>query len=358
MKTLVAVIIFLCITSLSRADEQATAMYDGAVLTEDVTWSGSVLVKGSVVVAPQATLRIDAGTVVRFAASSAQPLPNLVIQGRIHAAGTADRPIVLTPDRSRPTRGAWGGIVLLATEKRNILEQCRIEYAETGIDVRYSAITLKGVSIVQAKTALLAHDGIIQMTGGTISDSETGLDLYNSELDSKNSRFSSCQRGCVLNKSSAVFVSPKIINNQQTGLEADECRIKISSGDFSGNAFGARIKGGEGQITMSRFQNNRQTALHLIGSRIKIQRCLFSENSRDALRTEDGKSLLLQNAFTSNGGYHLYNAGREEVGARQNWWGGTDPMLIKSKIYDSHLDEKAGAVHLSPWLNEKPPLMP
>ncbi len=148
MKTLFATCFFFCMTTISLAAEPGTTVvYDGAVLTEDVTWRGSILVKGFVVVAPQATLRIDPGTVVRFAATAAQQLPNLVVQGRLHAAGTGERPIMLTSDRSRPARGAWGGIVLLSTEKRNLLEHCRIEYAETGIDLRFSTITLKTVSI-------------------------------------------------------------------------------------------------------------------------------------------------------------------------------------------------------------------
>jgi Right handed beta helix region len=162
----------------------------------------------------------------------------------------------------------------------------------------------------------------------------------------------------VLNKSAVVLASPKIMNNQLTGLEADECRIKITGGEFSGNTLGARIKGGEGQIVMSRFLRNRQTALHLLGSRIKIQRCLFAENSQDALRTEDGMALLLNNAFSSNGGFNLYNAGREVVSARQNWWGTADQLLIGQKIYDEARDKNTGTVHIFPWLNEKPPLMP
>ena len=344
--------------TISPAAEQVTAVYDGAVLTEDVTWRGSILVKGAVIVAPQATLRIEPGTVVRFAATAAQQLPNLVIQGRFHAAGTSERPIVLTSDRSVPERGSWGGIVFLATEKRNLLEHCRIEYAETGIDVRFSTVTLKGVSIAQAQTALLSHDGVLQMTGGTVSDSETGIEIYNSEFDGKDTTVASCQRGFVLSKSAVVLAALKIMNNQQTGLEADECRIKITGGEFLGNALGARIKGGEGQIVMSRFLRNGQTALHLLGSRVKVQRCLFADNSQDALRTEDGRALLLNNAFNSNGGFNLFNAGHEVVAARQNWWGYTDQLLIRQKIHDVLQDKNTGAVHVFPWLNEKPLLMP
>ncbi len=358
MKTLFAACIFFYLTTISPAAEQVTTVYDGAVLTEDVTWSGSILVRGSVVVAPQATLRIDPGTVVRFAASTAQRLPNIVVQGRLHAAGSSERPIVLTYDQSRPMRGAWGGIVFLSTEKRNLLEHCRLEYAETGIDVRFSTLTLKGVSISQARTALLSHDGVVQMSGGTISDSDTGIEIYNSEFDGRGTVIDSCRRGCQLNRSSIVLATTRVVNSRQTGFEANECRIKISGGEFSGNERGAVIKGGEGQIVMSRFQRNRQTALHLSGSRIKIQRCLFSENLQDGLRTEDGTALPLNNAFISNAGFNLFNAGSETVSARQNWWGTADQSLIRQKIHDAARDKNAGVVDIFPWLDGKPPLMP
>lgn len=354
MKALFTFCIIFFMTTVSMAAEQATTIYDGAVLTEDVTWRGSILVRGFVIVSPQATLRIEPGTVVRFAVSAAQQLPSLLIQGRLHAVGTSERPIVLTSDHIKPTVGSWGGVVFLSTEKRNLLEFCRIEYAETGIDISFSTITIKSVSIMQAKTALLSYDGVIQMSGSTVSDSETGIKLYNSEFDGRDLTVSSCQRGCVLSKSSFVLSSSKIINNVQTGFEADECRIKITGGEFYGNALGARIKEGEGQINMSRFQQNRQTALHLISSRIKIQRCQFTNNYQDALRTEDGWAFLLNNTFSSNGGYNIYNAGREVVSARQNWWGTTDSILIGKKIRDAVLDKSTGAVTVFPWLNEKP----
>jgi Right handed beta helix region len=296
--------------------------------------------------------------VVRFAASAARQLPNLIVQGRIHAAGTPERPIVLTADRSVPVRGSWGGIVLLSTEKRNLLEQCRIEYAETGIDVRFSTVALKAVSIIQAQTGLLSHDGVVQMTGGTVADSETGIEIYNSEFDGRDTTVTSCQRGCVLKKSAVVFTSLNILNNLQVGLEAEECRLKVTGGAFSTNALGAQIKGGEGQFVMSRFINNRKTALHLSGSRLKIQRCQFAENLQDALRTEDGGVLLLNNAFSSNAGFNLYNAGHEVVTARQNWWGTVDQELIGKKIYDTSRDKNTGVVNIFPWLNEKPMLMP
>ena len=360
MKTLfaVCVVLLFCTVTISHASKQATTVYNETVFTEDVTWRGSILVKGFVVVAPHATLRIEPGTVVRFAAAAAQQLPNLVVQGRIHAAGISDRPILMTSERLNPPSGAWGGLVLLSTEKRNLLEHCNIEYAETGIDMRFSKLTLKSVTITQAKTALLSHDGVLQLTDCNVSDSEIGLDVHNSEFDGKDTTISSCRFGSVFSKSGVVLASLKILNNQQTGFAADDCRIKITDGEFNGNALGARINDSEGQIIMSRFQKNRQIALHLSGSRIKIQRCLLAENSQDALRTEDGLALILNNAFTNNGGYNLYNAGLEAVGARQNWWGGVDQSRADQKIYDHAVDNHVGTVDIYPWLNDRPLLVP
>ncbi|MEI6305694.1 MAG: hypothetical protein WCP33_02630 [Deltaproteobacteria bacterium] len=61
--------------------------YENITITEDVTWRGTILIRGSLVVAPQATLRIESGTVVRFMKSSIiRQTPRLVIMGGFTAA--------------------------------------------------------------------------------------------------------------------------------------------------------------------------------------------------------------------------------------------------------------------------------
>lgn len=339
--------------------DNASVVYDGVTFTEDVTWRGTVLVKGFVVVAPQATLTLEPGTIVRFSGPAAKNItPRLIVQGRIQAVGTYQRPILITSGRSKAARGDWGGISLVSSEKRNILEHCRIEYADSGIDARFSTVSLKMVSITKSNTSILAHDAVVQMTGGNIAESETGIEAFDSEFDMRDAVIANCQRGFVMNRSSVGISSFKIRGNEQYGLVSDDCRVKISATEFSANGTGASFKGGEGQILMSRFIKNRETALHLSGSRMKIQRCRFSDNSRDAIRLEDGRALVSGNIFSSNYGFNLYNAGREDVNALLNWWGSSEQSVITRKIHDAVLDPRSGTVQVFPWLTEKPPLIP
>ena len=343
----------------AAAPDNASTVYDGVTLTEDMTWRGTVLVKGFVVVPPQTTLRIEPGAVVRFISRPGQTAAaRLIVQGRLQAVGTAAAPILMTSGRSAVAPGDWGGISFASTEKRNIMEYCRIENADSGIDLRFSSITLKAVSISKSRAALRSHDSLVQMTGCTFEDLETGIEAHDSEFDLRDSTIANCRQGVVMNRSFVGISSVTIKGNALYGLLAEECRLKISSGEISENGIGARFKGGEGNIQMTRFIKNRETALHLSGSRIKVQRSLFADNSGDAVRLEDGRSLLAGNAFISNRGFNIYNAGREDANALLNWWGGTDPSAIAAKIHDAATDKNSGTLQLFPWLTEKPPLMP
>lgn len=65
-----------------------------------------------------ATLTIEAGTKIVGEKASRGAL--IVTRGaKIIAAGTVDKPIVFTSDQSSPTRGDWGGVVLLGRARTN-----------------------------------------------------------------------------------------------------------------------------------------------------------------------------------------------------------------------------------------------
>jgi len=337
-----------------------TAAYENATITEDVSWRGVVVVKGALVVAPQATLRIEPGTEIRFMATKGSTqLPRLVVMGRIEGVGTLVHPILFSSSSAPPLKkGAWGGILLLSSEKRNQLEHCRIEGAETALEGHYSTISLKSVAISSSKTGVILRDSIAALTLSTVSGCETGIEGHDSELELRDTTIARNNRGTALFRCAVVMSSVAVTDNSQHGILAEECRIKLTSGEVSGNGVGAHIKGGEGQLFMCRFTRNTETALHLATARLKVNRCQITENLRDGLRMEDGRATIWGNAFSGNGGFNLVNAGPEGISAPQNWWGAADEAFVKSKLFDVTRDGRSGVVNVFPWLLEKPAPLP
>jgi hypothetical protein len=347
--------------SISRQEASPiTAAYENATITEDVTWRGTVVIKGALTVAPQATLRIEPGAEIRFSpAKGSRQLPRLVVMGRIQAVGTLDRPILFSPvTAAAAKRGDWGGILLLSSEKRNQLEQCRIEGAETALEGRFSGFSARSLFISASTTGLLLRDSTCNLTASGISGCETGIEAHDSEIELRDTAVAQNRRGLALFRTSTVLSSVTITGNNQIGLLSEECRLKLSSCEVSANRVGAQIKGGEGQLVMSRFVRNVETALHLAGARLKVSRCLFNDNLRDGLRLEDNRSTIWGNSFSGNGNYNLVNAGTETVTAVQNWWGANDELSITAKLPDSVRDGRYGKVTIFPWLLEKPALLP
>ena len=333
--------------------------YDNATLTEDVTWRGTVLIRGALVVAPQATIRIEPGTTVRFArVEGGGRKACLVVMGRIQSIGTPERPILFSSDAPTPVKGDWGGVLLLSTEKHNQFEHTVVEGTQTGLEARFSAFTAKSVRVSLSKTGLDLRDSTVSVDASSFSACETGIEVHDSEFELRDSSVSTNRLGMLLSRSSVVLASASVTDNGQQGIRADECRLRISSCSILSNNEGAVVTGGEGLIFMTRFMRNKDTALHLGNARMKVNRSLFADNERDALRVDDGRSTAWGCAFRGNGGFNLYNAGREDLVAVQNWWDTDEEKAISSKIFDSSRAPASGAVRLFPWLSGQPAILP
>ena len=329
--------------------------YENATIEEDVTWHGTILVRGYVVIAPQATLRIEPGTVVRFMPSSImRQAPYMVILGRLQCNGSLEKPVLFAPNFADATKGDWGGILFLSSEKRNQCDYCRIEGAATAIESRYSSLSSKGLTIYKSGTGLYLRDSVVTLSQTTIRECEKGIEAYDSELELRDGSIADNQRGIDAHRSALVLTSVSVKESAQQGVTADECRIKFNSCELSGNSVGALLKGGEGQILMSRFTRNHDVGLHLSSARIKIQRCLFADNSRDGISMDDGCGIVWSSAFYGNGGFNLVNNGHEKINAVLNWWGSDNEAAIASKLLDRSKDTRLDKITFSPWLTGKP----
>lgn len=325
-------------------------------LTQDTHWQGDVLVEGAVIVPPHITLTIAPGTTVHFRSSSGSlPSPGvLLVEGRLVVSGTADRPVSLLPATAPALPRDWQGIVLLGSDKRNIIEQCRIEGATTALDLIHSAITLNDVSISSADTGLHLQDSLVTVRGGIIAGCLVGCDLTASELEMKSVRLMDNRAGILAWSSSLLLADSDISGNDRFGLAAEDCRISIRKSSVSGNGGGIYLAGGEGAVSGCRIGQNRQNGIHLAGARIKITGNDIDRNGRSGLAAEDGGAGIWGNAFRGNTLHDLEYRGTEDLRAMYNWWqpreAGASPAISDGSV------NGRGKVLTLPQLKHRPAL--
>lgn len=332
----------------------STQKYTSAVIDQDTIWKGRILIQGALVLAPNATLTIVPGTTIRFKPGNDGQLSRLVIRGRIVAVGTSACPIVFTADAGSGVAGAWGGVVLLATSKRNQVVHCRFEQAETAFETSFSSVYLGHVQIVSSRTGMSFRDSTAKIISSQLSRCTTGLQSYDSELELDRSLADHNFLGAHLIRSALSVSSTAVTDNKDIGIHAEECTFAISGSSFTGNAIGVMLRGGTGIVRQSRFTGNRESGISCVESRAQITDSLISNNVRDGVRLNDGRAAVWGCDISANGVCNLRNAGREPVEAIQNWWGTPDVSTMASKICSTHPAQSSVLEQISPWLTERP----
>lgn len=321
-------------------------VYRNATLSEDTIWRGEVLVEGAVTVAPQATLSIEPGTVVRFRRKTTQT-PLLLVQGRIVAAGTKETPIVFTSVFAVPAAADWQGVMLLGSQKKNVMENCRIEGAQTGMEALFSTVALKNLRVERASTGMRFQDTLVTMEAGGVFDCDLGLSFSDSEANLRNLSVDGNRQGVLAHRSSIYLFDPNLAGNK-LAFSGEGCRVKIQGGAVLANVSGIALSGCEGAVTGVTLAKNKEYGLSLTASRMRVSGNRISGNGGNGLLVYDAASVAWDNAIYENAGYDLYNAGSEEFKAPGNWWGESAP-----KIFDNG---GRGKVLYVPLLSVRPPV--
>jgi hypothetical protein len=341
------------------ASREATAkppdfFYHDAMLTEDTAWHGEVLIDGGVTIAPQTTLTVQSGTVVRFQGSAGGGVHAvLVVQGRIVVNGTVDKPITFTSLYRDAASAGWQGIVLLASEKKNLIENCRIEGAETGFDASFSTVTLKNAFFSKCRTGARLQESFAVMTGGGAGECGAGMLLYDCETDIRSADFFGNRLGIFATGTSLSLADSRFTGNNLLALTADTCRLNIMGNSFTANGSGLSLAGCEGNVSANRISKNAAYGIALANSRVRVNANVIEQNARIGLRIEDGKGIAWGNAISANGDYDIYNAGTDVFRAIGNWWGSTIAD-VAGRIYDQRMDAGRGRVLYFPVLRERP----
>jgi len=329
--------------------------YRDAILTEDVVWRGEVHITGVVTVAPQSTLTVEQGTVLRFGGRD-KGVQNsfLLVYGRVVAKGTREKPVLFTSHYAQSMAGDWQGIAVLGSEKKNLLENCRIEGAETGLDSAYSTVTLKNVHFNRCGMGARLRDSIVFSTGGGASGCIVGLYLMDSEAELRDAGVSGNRQGVVAERSSLFLAGGTFSRNDLEALKTADSKVKIAGGSFTVNGAGLAIVSSQGSLSGAKITGNADYGVLLAKSRVKVYGNEIARNGGAGLKVEDGKGVAWGNSIFANGEYDLVNGGTEEFRAMGNWWGAADFSAIGKRIYDRQTDSGRGRVFYTPVLRDNP----
>jgi hypothetical protein len=317
---------------------------NGMVYQEDNQWQGNLQLDGWITVAPQATLTVSPGTVVRLGSGS-----GIHILGRIVVKGTPENPVLFTSLSREPLPGEWRGIVLSGSEKKNILDHLRIEGAETALLARFSSFTARGMTIDRAVTGMQLQECVVSLTAGRINACMSGIVADNSELTLERVIMEHNHNAIAMNASSLLATEVTLSGNRNSGLMADGSQLKLDRFTVSGSETGSRITRGEGAITASVFRDNSEAGLVLAGSRLKLTGNRFSGN-RIGLQSDDHLPVLWGNALYDNKSYNLLYLGEDSYYAGGNWFG----TGIRESSEKTVFSKRHGALQIEPLLTTTP----
>lgn len=330
--------------------------YGDALLTEDVAWRGEIHIAGSVTISPQTTLTIEPGTVIRCGGDggNAGQRPMLLVHGRMVVKGTLERPVLFTSQFVRPMAGDWQGIILVGSEKKNSIEHCRVEGAETGLDASYATIALKNVHFSRCGTGARLRDTVVSMGGGGANGCLVGLYLLDAEADLHDAAISGNRQGVLAERSSLSISGGLFSRNDLDALKMDETRVRVTGGSYQANGTGITVLSSQGSLSGMKVSENADYGIRLVNSRVKVYGNEISRNAGAGLKVEDGRGVAWGNAIFENGGYDLVNTGTEEMKAMGNWWGGVAPSEIEKRISGRQDGSARGRVFFLPVLDRNP----
>ena len=334
----------------SARQNQQPAPFEGALrllataYTEDTIWQGKVQLDGWITIAPQATLTVAPGTVIRVGAAN-----GINVLGRIVVRGTAENPVIFASLYSDPLPGEWHGIILTGSEKKNTLDNLRIEGAETGLLSRYSSFSSRGITISRTVTGLHLQECVAGMTDLRIDGSGTAIVADNSELTLDTVHIEGNRTGITLKASALVAVDATLVGNRKIGLSAENSRLKLDRFSVKGSETGARITRSEGSVSGSSFRDNIETGAVLSDSRLKVNVNLFSVNSI-GLQIDDHLPVLWNNALFDNKSYNLLYMGEESFFAGGNWFGPGGRDTVGRTVFS----KRDGVLQAEPYLATNP----
>ncbi len=284
MYKLIYIFIFNCFIIAALFAQSKTRIIKHRVITGEERWSGTILIKGDVVVARTGRLYIEPGTQIQFAPDQDlsrsgydKTRSELIVKGSIFARGDINRKIVFSSAAPRPRMKDWYGIEIQNLKNPAMFEYVVVEYAYNGFEIKKSNPSIKNCQIqfnynAGIRVAVRAKSRLI---GNIITDNGYA--------------------GMICETGAQPVLSDNMINNNQIGV----------------------IIFGSAQPNLGNLQKGKDY--------------------------NPGRNALFDNLE-----YDLYNHGNKDIKAEGNSWGSKNRDQILKQIFDGTDDGRYGLVDFNP----------
>lgn len=354
-------LLFLLLLLLPAAAAQASGTNVSSNITSPV-WTEAnspYVVTGTIEVTKGATLRIEAGTEVKFATSS-----KILVNGELQILGTAENPVVLTSAASQPKSGDWDGIEF--TDKSVNAKTADGEYVSGSI-VRNAIIKFsKGISCDDASPYIannqfslnkvgLEIKGDNYSAGGLVLDASSAN--QNSSLTPiyvKNNTFSDNDLGIRISRNNGrnyvatpagysylgvrrvtAYIQSNTINSNGSGLEILNGDNNVLTANSIKYNFTTGVKVGEssrGNLLSKNTINNNNLGLDIASANSLVLQNNIKNNFQIGVKLAAKPTAFTLNNIYNNQSYNLDNR-VYNLAATNNYWGSVDQTAIEASFW-------------------------
>jgi hypothetical protein len=147
------------------------------------------------------------------------------------------------------------------------------------------------------------------------------------------------------------MISNCIIEYATWGLHSHFTNLVVSDSRFANNYGGMRFRSGPVEIKHSQFDSNVIGIRSYLGNAVIRENIITKNETGIFVREKGGGLLITRNNLFDNSNYNIRvgDFNNEDVSARDNWWGSTDPL---STVFDGRSEPDIGKVLIEPFLKE------
>jgi len=267
--------------------------YNGdTVIDKDTVWSGYIIIKGTLHVARNATLKITPGTVVMFKKFDVDRDgvgdSKITVGGRLLAEGAPGDMIRFMSAEERPQKMDWAYLLFFVSGEESVVRYCVFEYAFTGVQVHFSK----------------------------------------------------------------ALIMDSVFARNHEGIRFGRTELRIEHNDIHDNAYGIRHTRLEGPVEIA-YNNIRDNdvGIFLVPSNQNIVD--FTETFYRKETLSQYQPVVTQNTIAYNVLYNYRLGERQgyDILLKDNWWGSINEAEITGTIYDGQTDSTLGNVIFKPYLS-------